>query len=361
MRWDRTQVRWGLESVAVIVVLAGADLALGPRVSFSGTLVIGPFIAAAVLDPLPTAGVAALALVAGAVISLVEHPPLVEGGIRLVAVIGGSLLAVWLASLRVKREQELAAVSRVAEVAQRCILSAVPSTVGEVAFASRYLSATREAAIGGDLYEVVECEGLVRAVVGDVRGKGLDAVRLAALVLGSFREAAQSLMPLQDVALLMDRRLVRHLDAEDFVTAVLVEFRADGTVVLVNCGHHPPLCIRAHGIELLTAPSATTPLGLDPCPVPQTTVLAPGDRVLLYTDGLVEARSTSGRMLALDHLAGTLRRPDLDDALGELVRMVQTLVRGPVADDLALLLAEYRGRGSTQEVPDPVREAVARR
>jgi serine phosphatase RsbU (regulator of sigma subunit) len=119
--------------------------------------------------------------------------------------------------------------------------------------------------------------------------------------------------------------------------------------------------VRADGIELLTAPSATTPLGLDPCPAPQATILAPGDRVLLYTDGLVEARSVSGRMLALDHLAGTLRRPDLDDALGELVRMVQNLVRGPVADDLALLLAEYRGPGPTQEAPGPRPKEVARR
>ena len=275
----------------------------------------------------------------------------VESSTRLLVVVAGGALAVWLSARRARREEELAAMTRVAEVAQRCVLTSVPPELGGLAFASRYISATPAALIGGDFYEVLDCDGgLVRALVGDVRGKGLDAVRLAAVVLGSFREAAQSLERLEDVAALVDRRLRRHLEPEDFVTAVFAEFGSDGSLRVVNCGHHPPLLVRAGGdIDLLTPGTATTPLGLDPTPVGELVTMSPGDRLLLYTDGLVEARSRSGRTIALDHLAGTLLHPNLDGALSELIAALKSLVIGALEDDLALLLVEYRGRGI---VPD---------
>ncbi|MBA3267225.1 MAG: SpoIIE family protein phosphatase [Acidimicrobiia bacterium] len=91
---------------------------------------------------------------------------------------------------RERREGVLQRVTRVAEVAQLAILRPIPTRVGTMTFASRYLSAADQAFIGGDLYEVVPSAAGVRVVVGDVRGKGLEAVHLAALVLGTFREAA---------------------------------------------------------------------------------------------------------------------------------------------------------------------------
>jgi serine phosphatase RsbU (regulator of sigma subunit) len=296
--------------------------------------------------------VALCALAAAVLLSPFNDATSAEIVTRFLVVIAGGGLAVWLSARRVRREQDFAAMSRVAEVAQRCVLTSVPPELGGLAFASRYISATPAALIGGDFYEVLECEGGgVRAVVGDVRGKGLDAVRLAAVVLGSFREAAQSLDRLEDVAALVDRRLRRHLEAEDFVTAVFAEFAPDGSLRVVNCGHHPPLLVRAGtGIELLTPGTATTPLGLDPTPVGESVTMHPGDRLLLYTDGLVEARSRSGRTIALDHLAGTLLHPNLDGALSELIAALKTLVIGALEDDLALLLVEYRGR---RLVPGP--------
>jgi hypothetical protein len=341
--------RWTVAALGVIAVLAVVDVALGADVNFTGSLVIAPFLASAMVGPRTTALVTLATLVVAALLVLVNEVRAFEAVMRIVVVLGGGGLATWLAARRRRRERELATVTRVAEVAQRCVLTAVPARVGDLAFASRYLSASPVALIGGDFYEVVACEnGAVRAVVGDVRGKGLDAVRLAAVVLGSFREAAQSLDDLEDIASLMDRRLRRHLDDEDFVTAVFGEFGTDGTLTLVNCGHHPPLLIRADGMDLLTPQTATTPLGLDPVPVAETALMLPGDRLLLYTDGLVEARSRSGRMIALDHLANTLRHPNLDQALAELVERLQAIVISALEDDLALVLAEYLGAGISQ-------------
>jgi sigma-B regulation protein RsbU (phosphoserine phosphatase) len=297
--------------------------------------------------PRTTLGVGLLALAVAAALVPTNDVGNFESIVRLVVLTAGVGLAVWLAARRERRERDLATMTRVAEVAQRCVLTAVPARVGDLAFASRYQSASPVALIGGDFYEVVDCEnGQVRAVVGDVRGKGLDAVRLAALVLGTFREAALSLERLDGVASLMDRRLRRHLEAEDFVTAVFAEFGPEGRLTLVNCGHHPPLLVRNSTTDLLTPQTTTTPLGLDPIPNPEEAVMLPGDRLLLYTDGLVEARSKSGRMIALDHLAKTLRHPNLDQALGDLVEALESLVVGPLEDDMALVLAEYRGAGA---------------
>src|SRR5512142_2624861 len=88
------------------------------------------------------------------------------------------------------------------------------------ALAARYLSAAAEARIGGDLYEVLPRPGAVRLIVGDVRGKGLDAVRTATVVLGEFR-AAVDRDDLVDAVVQMDARLRPYLGDEDFVTALL--------------------------------------------------------------------------------------------------------------------------------------------
>lgn len=92
--------------------------------------------------------------------------------------------------MRERREAELASVRSIAEVAQRVLLRPVPRTAGGLSAAVSYTAAVAEARIGGDLYEVVTSPGGVRVIVGDVQGKGLDAVETAADVLGAFREAA---------------------------------------------------------------------------------------------------------------------------------------------------------------------------
>ena len=331
--------------MAAVLLLAAADVGAGPHVQFYGSLVIGPFLAGAMVGAGATLAVAVFTLAVAVALGFVNDGHSAEWILRVLVVSAGGALAVWLAAKRARREAELAQVTHVAEIAQRAVLTSVPSEVGPLRFASRYQSATKEALIGGDFFEVIPCDGdCVRAVVGDVRGKGIDAVRLAAIALGAFREtAAQSSADLVDVARRMDQRLARHLEAEDFVTAVLAEFGPDGSLEVVNCGHHPPLLVLGDSIELLSPATSTTPLGLDPVPVRERATMAVGDRLLLYTDGLVEARTESGRMIALDRLTETLRDVSLDNALGGLLTTLQSLALGPLEDDLALVLAEYRG------------------
>ena len=164
-------------------------------------------------------------------------------------------LAVETAHAFLEQSGRLATVLRVAEAAQHAILAAPPPVLGPVALAARYVSAAAEALVGGDLYEVVPVDGAVRLLIGDVRGKGLEAVRLATVVLGEFRAVAAEDNDLRDVAVQIDRRLRRHLGAEDFVTAVLAEITDDGELTLVNCGHPQALVSAAGRVEQVPAPA----------------------------------------------------------------------------------------------------------
>jgi serine phosphatase RsbU (regulator of sigma subunit) len=210
-----------------------------------------------------------------------------------------------------------------------------------VQLAGSYVSAAREAMIGGDMYEVVPTAGGVRLFVGDVRGKGLDAVRLATVVLGFFRSAAAEPISLAGLAWQMDRRLAPYLTDEDFVTAVMVEIDAAGHCQVVSCGHPFPLLCDINGIREIECP-VSLPLGLDAQPRTVHMDLEPGDRLFLYTDGLVEARSATGAYPDLMELAAPLREGDLRAGLDDVLVRLRTATREELDDDLSLLVASYQ-------------------
>lgn len=145
-------------------------------------------------------------------------------------------------------------------------------------------TADRGARIGGDLYEVLATEHGVRAVIGDVRGHGLGAVRTVAAVLGSFREAAHDEPEPAGVLRRLERAMARHLrerkdgeqspadaDAglpagEEFVTVLLLEFLPDGEVRALNRGHPWPHLLTGARAEPLARTGPLPPLGPFPLP-----------------------------------------------------------------------------------------------
>jgi phosphoserine phosphatase RsbU/P len=332
-----------LVPVLVTSAIALLDAWTGSRAILLGLLIAGPLLASASLDAQRTAiiglyalGLAVLLGIPDGIFATTDHL------LRCLAVAIGAALGAFIAHCHAERDRALVRITRIAEVAQRTILRPIPPRMGRFALAVRYLSASEEALVGGDFYDVAVTRHGLRVLVGDVKGKGLEAVQLAALVLASFRAAAAH-PSLVELAAELDHSIRPRLGEEDFVTAVLAEFGRHGELQLVNCGHPPPLRFRAGVAELLASAEPTTPLGLDPAPTVQRFSLGPTDRLLLYTDGLLEARAPDGRQFELDgQVKAVLTASSLGAALDRLVRLLQDHAGGRLDDDLALVLAQPR-------------------
>ena len=335
--------------VTVLIVDQTTDPSFVPAVLYG----VAPLIASAALPPAATAGfgVAAVTLTTASIhwngTWGTAQTWIRIGDVTLVAAAG-----VVLAALRTRREQQLARVSRIAEVAQRAVLPLVPTHVGPVAAGARYLSAAEDALVGGDLYDWFHSDRRICFIVGDVRGKGINAVEQAARVIRAFRQSAAGGADLATAAAEMSTYIAPFLDDEEFVTAALVQVSGE-QVMLVSCGHPQPLLIAAGGAARLVDLPPCLPLGLGRIYESVTVPWAPDDRLLLYTDGVSEARDAQDEFLPVLSLAPLLRTTTVEAALDNVLEEVRRHVpKGRFTDDLAVLLLENAG-GSQQLAVDP--------
>ncbi|WP_424214086.1 PP2C family protein-serine/threonine phosphatase [Streptomyces sp. BI20] len=345
--------RWARPAPVVALVLLVLAQAVTP-----GDVELGFFLAA--LPPVAAFayGATGTAFFAVLVLTLLALPRLGVAharGTDLATVAAVGLLSVVIAWVRRKRDAQLVSVRTVAEAAQLAVLPPVPARVGPLRCAGLYRAAQHGTLVGGDLYDVRAGPFGVRAVVGDVQGHGLAAVGTVAALLGAFREGVLDDPDLPAVAARLDRRLVRDAadagvrHAELFATALLLEFPpapaepdgGEGTVVrIVSCGHPPALLVRAGRVSEL-GPEPGPPLGLGVAgpatPAPAQFALRAGDRLLLHTDGVTEARDADGAFYPLAARTAALAT----DPAGLPAAVWRDLLRftgdGP-GDDVALLL-----------------------
>ena len=156
----------------------------------------------------------------------------------------------------------------------------------------------------------------------------------------------------------LDRAVARNVGDEDFVTAALVEERG-GTLTIVNCGHPPPLLLRRGAVIPLEPPAPAPPLGFMPVVRPRVERLEPGDRLLLFTDGLGEARRDGEFFPTADRAWRLLGHGTVADGLASLETALVEWVHGRLDDDIALVLMEYVGPRSTTASPVPSWEVGA--
>jgi phosphoserine phosphatase RsbU/P len=325
-----------------ITVVAVAQYRWGRGPVTVAWLAVGPLLASLVLRPLVTVMLAGWATLLG--LGLILDQPGRPGSLvpHLSVLVLLAAFAAANAVLRTAAQRRLSQVRAVARVAQSALLGEVPKTVAAGRMASRYVSAAAEARVGGDVLEVVSGEGHPRWLVGDTRGKGLPAVRLASIATTSFRDAcAQPGLPLAEIAWVVDRSVTRAAEEEDFVTALFAEFDPRGWLELVTCGHPPALRLAADGgLQALTPAAYATPLGLHPEMKTSTFSVHPGDRLIFYTDGLLEARDRAGRYFRLEDCLDVLRLTDLDAAADQLLDRLVAHAGGRLDDDVAVLLFE---------------------
>ncbi|MFF3209791.1 PP2C family protein-serine/threonine phosphatase [Streptomyces sp. NPDC002886] len=334
------------------------DLVTGP------VLTTTPALAALTMGPVGTLSAAALAAAVNATSATYNQ----SWGTQTQLIIGNFLgiIVVSVASVtlsnavRARRQSELDQVRRIAVAAQEVVLRPVPELLGPLRASSMCLAAGTGAQVGGDLYEAVETRYGVRLIVGDVRGKGLSAIRAVAVALGAFREAVHYEQDLQEVMNHCAAALRREATVpgtysqaelpevllEGFTTALVAEVPDEPVVHLVSRGHPPPLVLRRGTVQALMPASPMPPLGLEdlvsgpPAP-PETHPFLPGDRLLLYTDGVIEARDRSDAFFPLPQAmeripADTSPQEFLDELHQALIRHTE----GLLTDDVAMILID---------------------
>ncbi|MEU9101856.1 PP2C family protein-serine/threonine phosphatase [Streptomyces sp. NPDC048361] len=323
-------------------LFAGAPVAAAPFYSERGTAAVGLGSVAAIV----------------ALWFIHDLPNLGEGASELFTVLTVSALALVINRILRRSGERLASARVIAETAQRAVLPAPAGRIGGLHVAARYEAAQADAFIGGDLFAVQDTPYGVRLIVGDVRGKGLQAVEAVAVVIGAFREAAEQESSLEAVTQRLERALAREgtrrdrLDAvEGFTTALLAEIpRGDGTVRLVNRGHPEPFLLHRDGsLDVLVPSEPALPLGMADLGVwpdrSDVRPFPPGSTLLLYTDGLSEARDGTGTFYQpATRLRGAIF-PGPDEVLDALVDDVRRYTGGGTSDDMALLAVARPAEG----------------
>ncbi|WP_078969179.1 PP2C family protein-serine/threonine phosphatase [Streptomyces cyaneogriseus] len=344
--------------LALVGVALAVDLPTPGAFSGDVFLVLSAMTAAYVHTLRPVILMALLNSAAGLLLLFAEH--LESDGGHAVVDYFALLLLAWasvpLCLLRMWLDRRLQGARRTAESAQRAVLPPVRAWLGTTWIAVRYEAASDAAAVGGDLYAAEETPYGVRLLIGDVRGKGTDAIPGVAALVGSFREAAHHTETLPLLARHLDEAVARHVRdlaavrvqegtrGEQFVTAAIAEFPpGGGEVRLISRGHCPAYLAGAEGVRMWKPAEPGLPLGLgelDPGPWEyESRPFAPGDLLLMCTDGLLEARDAGGSFFTPEEgLCGCWRQgpPAVVDTVA---RLVHRHAGGVLADDLVLMAA----------------------
>ncbi|MHB8869738.1 MAG: PP2C family protein-serine/threonine phosphatase [Thermoleophilia bacterium] len=231
-----------------------------------------------------------------------------------------------------------------ADVLRQAIL-ALPASVPGVTFACRYLAATRAAAVGGDFYDLFEtADGHIGFVVGDVSGKGLSAAATTVLARDALKAYAHLDPEPSSVLERVNSLLCRSTEEWIFVTLgyFLLEPRS-GRMWYSLAGHPPGLLKKSQGgVEILE--QHAVPLGIFPDQrySQQSTRLDPSDTLVLYTDGVTEARR--GRYFfgekRLSRLVQKAAHEPVD-IVDDLVRRLRTYTRGDYRDDAVIMAIQF--------------------
>ncbi|GAA2432616.1 PP2C family protein-serine/threonine phosphatase [Streptomyces mauvecolor] len=366
---------------AMIALVTVGDVLAPPDVHLGPFLAAAPAVTASFRGPRATGFIGAVAVLAQVVVAAVRSTVTdLNHTFQIITLVLISVFVTLFAHLREVHERELVQLRSVAEAAQQVVLRPLRERLGPLRVASVYLAAAADAQIGGDLYAAARTAHGTRLIIGDVRGKGLEAVGDAALVLGAFRAAAHQEADLPGLVDYLERAVAPDLDqgpgvgpddtssrapgpdhdaaphsrslspsndpSEAFITAAVLDIPDLGQALqLVNCGHPPPLLLRGNRVIPLEVDEPAPPLGLSGLVESQLAVqgfpFEPGDILLLYTDGVLEARDEAGAFYPLAERAaawnGTGPRALLNHLRGDLLAHTPT---GTLDDDAAMVAIE---------------------
>jgi serine phosphatase RsbU (regulator of sigma subunit) len=218
--------------------------------------------------------------------------------------------------------------------------------------------------VAGDTVDYAVDAGVARAAVFDGMGHGLGSAQLATLAVAAYRNARRAGRSLPETTRHISAALAEAFAGSVFSTAVLLELdTATGLLSWVNAGHPEPLLLRDGKLVRALHARPVLPLGLRISGRPATTEitvgheqLQPDDRVLLYTDGVTEARAPNGGFFGEQALVDLLVRNfaaglPAPETMRRVVRALLDHQQDQLADDATLLLLEWRSENVNSLTP----------
>jgi serine phosphatase RsbU (regulator of sigma subunit) len=244
-------------------------------------------------------------------------------------------------ALAIRNAQLYAGERRIAQIFQESLLT-LPDAVEGIEYARSYHSATEEAWVGGDFFDLFSVEsGRIGILIGDVSGKGVDAAVLTSLVKDTIRAHAHEGRPPAEVLNLTNDIVERYSGPEIFVTAFFgVLDRRAGRLTYCNGGHPPVIATSCDGtVRQLSANSPLIGAFPDMEYVDTVVPVSPRDTLVLYTDGVIEARR-EGRLYGEGRLLEILaeqRECEPQAVIDAVLADLMSFTGGSLSDDLAIL------------------------
>src|SRR5580700_3183556 len=331
----------GITSFTLAALAVAAALALGPT--------------GAALAFLGIAGVwsagATIAFRDALAVPLVE--PLLTVFAALAAAIGYRLVvADRIMAVQIAQKQAQEAEMASAAAIQRAMLPSMqPSDFAEGKLdIFAHMIPVRE--VGGDLYDIVKLDGnRVVITIGDVCGKGIPASLFMAITQTVMRLVVRAGRDLLAEITAANKLLVANNREEMFTTLFCSVIDVpSGTMSYCNCGHNPPLVLRRGGSTFEPLHNCGPPLGIvdDVSYVPRSIALAPGDMLLLYTDGVTEAESSQSAQFGMERLEQTILEMRCHPARGvveHVIKRVAEFAKGArQSDDITCVAVVWNER-----------------
>lgn len=239
--------------------------------------------------------------------------------------------------VKIRMEDELK-IAR--DIQQGLLPPALPST-GWFRAAGSSIPSTQ---VGGDYFDVRQVSADVwAAVVADVSGKGVSSALLASLMQGSFLMASGGIEAILER---LNAFLLERTRGEKYATVFYCMLNTSGLLSYVNAGHPAPFLVGVDG-RLRKLHTSGMPVGMIEGALFQTvqTQLAPGDKIVIFSDGLTEAENSDGAFFDTERLRVALRDNAARDAAGLHAALLAAVERftegGVVRDDITALVLEY--------------------
>ncbi len=204
--------------------------------------------------------------------------------------------------------------------------------------------------VGGDFYDFIPLkENRSAFVLGDVSGKGMAAALLAAMAQGALQVQFTSNLPLTEVVTSLNKALVQRSASNRFITLFCATLDPDGHFTYINAGHNLPILARATGeTETLTTKSVLLGAFDFVEYKPRQTRLAPGDVVVMYTDGVTEAVNADNQMFGDERLEKLVKQSvslSAEEIKRRILDEVLSFTAGlPQGDDITLIVLKVKTR-----------------